>query len=263
MFAADVPTAVTTNYDRIARFYDVDMARNMPFDDVGFYRTLAAATRGCVVELGCGNGRILLELLAAGIDAIGVDASGGMLAELRQKARARGLPAPVARMDVRTLALRPGFALVLCPYSLVTYMTTDAAVSALLAGARAALAPGGRLVIDAFVPRAPSPTDEFTLDYRRPFGEHVLARWKRVRPAGPACNRIERRYRVEDAAGRTLECVDVEEEVRPFAPEALRGQLRAAGLAPGREWWDYGTASHAPAAQFFTLEASRADAPGV
>ena len=57
---------VTTNYDRIARFYDVDMARNMPFDDVGFYRALAAAAGGRVLELGCGNGRILLELLAGG-----------------------------------------------------------------------------------------------------------------------------------------------------------------------------------------------------
>ena len=28
-------------YDRIARWYDVDMARNMSHDDVGFYRSLA------------------------------------------------------------------------------------------------------------------------------------------------------------------------------------------------------------------------------
>ena len=141
-------------------------------------------------------------------------------------------------------------------------MTTDAAVAALLAGARAVLAPGGRLVIDAFVPRAPATRDEFTLDYRRPFGAHVLARWKRVRPAGPACNRIERRYRVEDAAGRTLESVDVEEDIRPVrAGGVARSSVRAAGFAPGREWWDYGTAAHAPGAQFFTLEASRAGPP--
>ena len=77
---------VTDNYDRIARFYDVDMAQNMPFDDVGFYVGLCEPLRGPVLELGCGNGRILLELAQHGIDAIGIDASAGMLRELRRKA---------------------------------------------------------------------------------------------------------------------------------------------------------------------------------
>lgn len=255
----DSHPALTTNYDRIARFYDVDMARNMPFDDVGFYRALAALAGGRVLELGCGNGRILLELLASGIDATGVDASAGMLSELQRKARDRGLAAPVARMDIRRLALRPEFHLVLVPYSLITYMTTAAAVDALLAAAHAVLVPGGRLVLDAFIPRPAEAHPEFTLDYRRPFGPHTLARWKRVQPAG-ALNRIERRYRVEDAAGHTLEAVDVEEEIRPVAPDALRRHVGAARFEPGREWWDYGTAASEQTAQFFTLEARRAGA---
>ena len=80
---------MTDNYDRIARFYDVDMARNMAFDDVGFYAELCARHGGTVVELGCGSGRILLELVARGVDAIGVDTSAGMLRELQRKAAAR------------------------------------------------------------------------------------------------------------------------------------------------------------------------------
>ena len=35
---------------------------------------------GAVLGLGCGNGRVLLPLLARGIDAIGIDRSAGMLA---------------------------------------------------------------------------------------------------------------------------------------------------------------------------------------
>src|SRR5206468_3078186 len=57
------------SYERIAHWYDVDMARNMPFDDVAFYLGVSANKGGRVLELGCGNGRILLELLARGIDA--------------------------------------------------------------------------------------------------------------------------------------------------------------------------------------------------
>ena len=120
------------NYDRIARFYDVDMAQNMPFDDVGFYVRLCEPLSGPVLELGCGNGRILLELARHGIDAIGIDASAGMLAELRRKAALRSLPARALRMDVARLALRPGFAAILCPYSLITYVIDDEDVASLL-----------------------------------------------------------------------------------------------------------------------------------
>src|SRR4029450_6268106 len=130
------------NYDRIARFYDVDMARNMTFDDVGFYVGLCAHVNGPVLELGCGNGRILLELAQHGIDAVGIDASAGMLAELRRKAALRSLPVRALRMDLANLALRPGFGAILCPYSLITYVTDDDEVARLLTRIRGLLAPG-------------------------------------------------------------------------------------------------------------------------
>ena len=80
------------SYDRIARFYDVDMARNMPFDDVGFYGGICLRQGGRALELGCGNGRILLDLLARGVDAVGVDCVGGDA----RRARAQGRGARTA-----------------------------------------------------------------------------------------------------------------------------------------------------------------------
>jgi SAM-dependent methyltransferase len=240
-------------YDEIARFYDVDMARNMPFDDVAFYADLCARHGGRVLELGCGNGRILLELLRRGIDAVGVDASAGMLAELRRKASARGLRSPVARMDVTRLGLRGGFGVILCPYSLVTYVTEEAALARLLASVRGLLEPGGVFVVDAFVPKAVVAQQDFQPDYRRPYGAHTLSRSKRIRPAEPGCNRIERRYRVLGANDEVVEQVDVAETIRPVAPDALRAALAAAGFAPVREWWDYGGSAEGSAPQFFTI----------
>jgi SAM-dependent methyltransferase len=245
-----------STYDRIAAFYDVDMGRNMPFDDVGCYADLAAAADGPALELGCGTGRILLELLRRGIDATGVDASAAMLAELERKAQLLGVAARVHRMDIRELALGCRFALVLCPYSLVTYCLDDDDLRRLLAGVREHLVPGGRLVVDAFVPRPPTPEDaEFRLDYRRPYGDAILTRWRRLRPAGSLVNRIERRYEVNEADGSVRERIDVAELVRPFAPEALRAAVTAAGFVPAREWWDYGASASAAGAKFFTLEA--------
>ena len=83
------PAATRPAYDRIAHLYDVDMAQNMPFDDGGFYARVCRAQGGRVLELGCGNGRILLGLIGAGIDATGVDGSAGMLRQLERKAAAQ------------------------------------------------------------------------------------------------------------------------------------------------------------------------------
>ena len=248
---------MSTNYDRIARFYDVDMAQNMPFDDAGFYADRCAAAAGPALELGCGSGRILLRLLERGIDAWGVDSSVQMLAELRRKAGERRLDCHVERMDIRRLALPRRFAVIVCPYSLVTYLTEDADLRLLMQGVRAHLAVGGRLLIDAFVPRPVQTFSEFRLDYRRPFGEATLARFKRIEALGPSLNRIERRYQVIDARGEVVEQVEVAETIRPFTPQQLRELCASAGMTVEAEWLDYGQgAGEEGAARFFTLSAT-------
>ncbi|MEO5699433.1 MAG: class I SAM-dependent methyltransferase [Casimicrobiaceae bacterium] len=243
-----------SNYDRIARFYDADMARNMAFDDVGFYAAAARADAGRTLELGCGNGRILLALAKLGLEVVGVDASATMLRTLRTKATSLGLVVPpLCRMDVRALAFRAAFRTVLCPYSLVTYLTSDTDRARMLDGVRAALQVDGCLIVDAFVPRPVTASAQYTLDYSRPFDNGTLRRWKRITPAG-ACNRIERRYEQRDASGAIVEVVEIAEEIRPVAPEDLRRTLRGHGYEVDGEWWDYGTGS-ASCAQFFTARA--------
>lgn len=246
------------NYDRIARFYDVDMARNMPFDDVAFYAGVCRRRAGAALEAGCGTGRILLPLLAAGVAAVGIDASEGMLGELRQRARSRSLTAPVCRMDLRALAFRRAFDVVLLPYSLVTYLTGDDDLAATFAGIRDVLTPDALLVVDAFIPRPVTPHADFRLDYRRPFGDDVLARWKRISPQGPTINRIERRYQVLDRDDRVREQVDIAEHIRPFAPDDLCALLANRGFAVRERWWDYGNCEHKADAQFFTAIAQAA-----
>lgn len=244
---------MTSTYDRIARFYDVDMAQNMRFDDVAFYAHQCQRSPGRVLELGCGNGRILLALLARGIEATGLDASGPMLGELLRKAKMRGLAPGVTRGDVRRLPYRRIFSTVLAPYSLVTYMATAADLAALLASARAVLVPGGRLVLDAFVPHPLLATPEFSEDYRRAFGAFTLVRAKRITPLGDGSNRIERRYTLLAAQGHAVESFEVAETIRPCTADMLRAALRDAGMAPGLEVYDYGTRPDAADAQFFTV----------
>jgi len=245
---------VSGNYDRIAHFYDVDMAQNMAFDDVGFYASVCQRRRGRVLELGCGNGRVMLELVTRGVDVIGADDSVAMLRELRRRAAARGLAAPVCQMDMRALAFRPGFDIILCPYSLVNYLTADDDLVRALNGMRRILRTDGLLVVDTFVPRPVVEHADFRLDYRRPLGEHFLARHRRIAPLDRV-NRIQRRYQVLTAADELLEQIDVVEDIRPFQPDELNERLANAGFSVDQTWWNYALPEAPPGAQFFTIVA--------
>ena len=246
------------SYDSIAHLYDVDMGLNMAFNDVALYKQLAQDANGRVLELGCGNGRILLELLELGIDAIGADCSPRMLSLLRQKAVARGIASQVCLMDARALGFTETFSLVLCPYSLITYMTGSGDAERMLAAMRGVLAPGATIVVDAFIPRATAVHADFSLDYRRAHRDGVLTRSKRVAAIAPSINRIERRYELVSTDGQVLERIDTREDVRLYAPGDLVALLSEAGFAIERQWWDYKAGDRAAAAQFFTISARKA-----
>lgn len=209
-----------------------------------------------MLELGCGNGRILLPLAARGFGVTGVDASSGMLAELRRKAAMQDLAPRALQADVRSLSFGAQFGIVLCPYSLVTYLVGDDDLSQLVAGVRRALLPGGVLVVDAFVPRVAVGGRDFRQDYRRPYGGLTLVRSKRITPLPGGFNRIERRYEEVAADGAIVDRVEVAETIRPFAPEELVAALERLGLRIRHFWWDYGACVDADNAQYFTVEGS-------
>ncbi len=243
------------SYDLIADFYATDMGQSMPFDDAAFYLELARQQPGPVFELGCGSGRILIELLAAGIDIAGGDRSLPMLQRLRTDAGLRKLTPRVALMDLRALALRGRFRLILAPYSLLTYLTNPAEVDRFIAQARGLLTLDGMLVLDAFVPRDVSPFDDFRDDYSRAFGSGRLVRAKRIARLADGCNRIERRYREHDATGALLREVHTDETIRPYTRADILEVIARHELRAHSEHFDYGN-GHSENARFYTLSAT-------
>jgi SAM-dependent methyltransferase len=250
------------SYDAIAEVYATDMGRSMPFDDVAFYRSVAQQQGGATLELGCGTGRILLELLAAGIDAFGADRSLPMLQRLRRDAQERGLAAPrVLQMDLRGLALDGRFACVMLPYSLLTYLTDARVAAAVLAALRSILAPRGAIVLDAFVPQPVASFADFRLDYRREHGSETLERHKRITAHADGTNRIERRYRLYAAgADAPREEFFTDETIRPYRAADLAQIASTAGLKIERWVYDYGTRSAADGARFVSAIAMDAAA---
>lgn len=241
------------SYDRIADVYAADMGSSMAFDDVGWYRLQCQRHGSRVLELGCGTGRVMLPLLAEGIDIIGVDRSLPMLQRLRAEAQSLGLAPTVAQMDLQAVALDATFDVILAPYSLVTYLPGKHDLNQWAASIATLLADGGALVLDAFVPRPVRTATTFQPDYVRPFGDGTLERAKRVQALADGRNRIERRYRLIDTDGGVREEFTTVDCIRPRTPADLAGALLQAGLRIEDAAWDYGTATPADSAQFHTV----------
>lgn len=121
-------------------------------DDVDFYVDRATTVDGPVLELGCGTGRIYLELLEAGVDADGIDLSADSLAVLRENAERKGLEPSVWQADMAGFSTDKEYMLVTCPFNAIQELTTVAQQQALLESVYDALAPGGMFIFDTFIP---------------------------------------------------------------------------------------------------------------
>ena len=73
--------------------------------DVPFWKRVAAAAEGPVLELGCGTGRVMLPIARAGTAVVGIDLSERMLARARSRIRRARLArlARLVRGDIRQL----------------------------------------------------------------------------------------------------------------------------------------------------------------
>jgi ubiquinone/menaquinone biosynthesis C-methylase UbiE len=150
-------------WDEYAPFYDWENARTLGRKDVPFWRDVAANTKGRVLELGCGTGRISLPLARAGVSLVGVDRSAPMLARARRrvealgrKRRGRGPRVRLVRADIRALPFRPAlFSTVLAPYGILQSLVRDSDLKATLDSVARVLRPGGLFGLD-LVPDVPN-----------------------------------------------------------------------------------------------------------
>lgn len=133
-----------------AELYDLQF--DEPRGDVEFYCDVAQRADGPTLELACGTGRIYLELLAAGVDADGIDLDEQRLERLRERAVVRGLEPSVWGADMTAFEPDRAYEVVICPFNAVQHGTTVEDQRALFDRVFDALAPGGRFVFDTFVP---------------------------------------------------------------------------------------------------------------
>jgi SAM-dependent methyltransferase len=139
-------------YDKIARLYD-PWSRSV-VEDVAFYVEEARRSRGPVLELGVGTGRVAVPIASAGIRVVGVDTSAGMLEVARERARLAAVEVDLRQGDLRDPPVDERFPLVVCPFRSLLHMETDVDRRAALRAVARSLEPGGRFVFDVFAPGA-------------------------------------------------------------------------------------------------------------
>lgn len=138
-------------FDSIATFYDAKY-RGRDIGDQEFYLERARAADGPVLEVAVGTGRVYHDLLREGMDADGFDLSANMLSVLREKADDEGLDPTVWQADMTEFEVDREYGLVIVPFRAFLHLTDLEDQLAALEGFHEALAPGGELVISAFVP---------------------------------------------------------------------------------------------------------------
>lgn len=138
-------------YATIVDLYDLEHADFT--DDVELLVELADLGDGPILELGCGTGRVLLPLAAAGFVVVGVDQSQPMLNVATERAQQDGFEITLHRGDMANLAKIAGGPFGMIIASLNSIMHLNAQQQRLmLSSAFEALQPGGRLIIDTLNP---------------------------------------------------------------------------------------------------------------
>jgi SAM-dependent methyltransferase len=225
----------------LARLYDLDLADEQA--DVELYLALARSVDGPILELASGSGRISLPLAAAGHAVTGVDRDGEMLERARlawatSGADLVGGSLDLVEADLLGVELGARFELVILGLNGLLMLPGREAQLAALRAMRRHLAPGGRAVVDVWLP---GPDDLAAYDGRVELawvrsdletGDEVAKHWSARYAATTGVARIDTFFDVWPASGGSLRRVHRSDELYLLnATEVLDLHARA-GLSP-------------------------------
>jgi SAM-dependent methyltransferase len=124
--------------------------------DIPYYCGVAGRTRGPILELACGTGRLTFPMVRTGSTVHGVDLAPAMIARANEK-REKLSPADQARVgfrvaDMRTVRTGAIYQAVILAFNTIMHMTGDEDLAAVLETVRAHLAPDGLFYCDLHAP---------------------------------------------------------------------------------------------------------------
>jgi SAM-dependent methyltransferase len=165
--------------------------------DLDFYVDLCRDANGTVLELGCGTGRVLIPIAAAGVEIVGLDLSPHMLAKCRQNLESQ--PEAVrsrtelVQADMTSFDLGEQFAAVIIPFRPFQHLVAVENQLACLRCVHRHLQPGGILAFDLFQVLFEKITDPRRAEESEDLPEFELPDGRRMR----RCNRFAATHRAE------------------------------------------------------------------
>lgn len=205
--------------------------------DVDFYREMAKNAGGKVLDLACGTGRISIPVAQDGVDVTGIDLSADMLERAKAKAVESGVADKLRLLqgDMRNFSLDETFSLIMIPFrSFLHLMHIHEQMKALTA-IRKHLAPGGKFVMNVFVPKISHFSEESEKmslrgTYRLENGDE-LAMWDYTRyDHFQQWSEVTRIYERTNPAGVVTERLKGRFTLRYIFPAELHHLLRLNGL---------------------------------
>ncbi|MDQ1481506.1 MAG: hypothetical protein QOI44_2367 [Actinomycetota bacterium] len=134
--------------DRVADVYDEWCDLVDPTAESALHAEHAAGGRA--LELGIGTGRIAIPLAALGVEVHGIDASPAIVDKMRAKPGGDAIPVTIG--DMAEVPVDGDFSLVFVVFNTFFMLTTQEAQERCFRNVAAHLPPGGRFLVQVFVP---------------------------------------------------------------------------------------------------------------
>jgi SAM-dependent methyltransferase len=201
--------------------------------DLALWRELSAAVDGQILDLGCGTGRVALDLARRGRRMQGLDLDPRLVAAFNERAAGAGLPASAAVGDARAFELEGRFAMVLAPMQLIQLLDTAGDRVACLRCAARHLGAGGTVaiaIVDGFPAELTEEAPPYIPDVREVDG-WIYSSLPLDAGLDDGSIVVRRLRQTVSPAGELAEEVD-EIPLRLLEAETIEEEAREAGLVP-------------------------------
>lgn len=126
--------------------------KNDGYEDTDFYKRYIKSHGQPALEIGCGDGRLLVPFVSEGLDVEGLDLSPYMLEQCQKRAASKGLSVTLHHQAMEEINLKRKYATIFIPYGSFMLVNQQEKAQTALRKFNEHLLPKGNLIVPLFNP---------------------------------------------------------------------------------------------------------------